>query len=240
MTNLINGGFLIVKAQAKGQDMTLLPAKLRSASECICDQFPHPAVIEWAESSEEEQKDYLEKIGIPLSRASEATKWSTDNFESNIGWPNIFYNLETAKAAKELFFKDSPDISILGIGLPQEYASSYVEFATASLKRPDSNEDFGKSGTLDMIEKNEALPEGGKLLGYELLSTEDQGMILHSYMCSAWEKDFSLALGIKPNKDGFLSDLEKAQKCLSELEKHTEDPDVEAGLWLPWAVFEYA
>ncbi|PZP54749.1 MAG: hypothetical protein DI586_08980 [Micavibrio aeruginosavorus] len=240
MANLINGGFLIVKAQAKGHDMPLLPVKLRSASECICDQFPHPAVIEWAESSKDEQKDYLEKMGIPLSRAAEATKWSTDNFEKNIGWPNTFYNFETAKAAKELFFKDDEDVSIIGIGLPEEYAASYIEFATASLKRPDSDEDFGKSGTLEMIEKGEFMPESGKLLGYELLSTEDQGMILHSYMCSAWEKDFSLALGIKPNKQGFLSDLESARKCLIELEKHTDDPDVEAGLWLPWAVFEYS
>ena len=234
MENLINGGFLLVRSTLKGKDMPLLPARLRSASECICPQFPHPAVIEWAESSEDETKDYLDKMGIPPARAPEATKWATDHFEKHIGWPNVFYTLEATKSAKELFFKEDKDVSILGMALPDNYVETYLEFAKASLA------DYGKSGTLEMIEKGQILPEGGKILGYELLSTEDQGMILHSFICSAWENDFSLALKIKPNKDGFLPDLNSAKKCLAELEKHTDDPDVENGLWLPWAIVEYS
>lgn len=236
--NLIAGGFLLVKAVPRSEWMSgeLLPSNICSASDCISPQFPSSSIAGWTQDTQEARHKYFEDIGIPLAREEEIIKWGTDNYEKLFGWPGIFYDLESAKAARASFFNDDKTISVLGLGLPVEFVEAFIEEASPPPPQPGFAPQ-GKSGYLEIIEKNEKLPEGGEFLGFELMVTDYGGQLSHSWICNSLEEHCASALSIKPASNGFLPDLETAKRCNEEISR--EDVGTEPGLWLPWAIVKY-
>lgn len=225
--NFIAGGFLIVKTVPRAEWMSreLLPSHICSVSHCISPQFPSSSVIEWTHDTKEDRREYFTQMGVPLSREAQAIKWGTDNFDKLFGWPGVFYDLASAQATKAEFFGDDKSISVLGLGLPEECIEDFIKVAVS------------QSGYLDVIKKNEVLPSGGELLGFELMVT-DFGGLSHSWICNSLEQHCFSVLEIRPASNGFLPDLETAKRCNAEISK--EEVGSEPGLWLPWAIVRYS
>lgn len=152
--NLIAGGFLIAKTVPRAEWMPgeLLPPHICSASDCISPQFPSSRVIEWTQDTKEERQRYFKEIGILASREAEAIQWGTENFEKLYGWPGVFYDLNSARSMHQEFFVNNKNISIIGLGLSEEFVDDFMK------------EVAPPSGYLDVIKKMEVMPKDGELL----------------------------------------------------------------------------
>jgi hypothetical protein len=236
MKSLMSAGFLLIKPSPRPnwEGKSLLPEQIVSSSACLCPSFPEPYAISWSSGSEDDQKRRFKKLGLPVERQKEAIDWSTEQFGQVFGWPNVFYRLEDAVAARNRFFPLA-DLRVIGLGLPMEHAARLIDYATPPPQQAGYAPD-GASGYYEMAQRSQALPDGGNQLGYELANV-DLGMLAHSWLCNHLEEHCANTLGIFPAANGLLPDLASAKQCLAEITK--EEVGAEPGLWLPWALVEY-
>jgi hypothetical protein len=239
MESLISAGFLLIRPSPRpnwpGECLeNFLPEQVLSASECLCPRFPGTYVIHWSSDSEDERKHQFEKIGLTAERQKEATDWATERFDQAFGWPNVFYRLEDAVAARTCFFPFA-DLRIIGLGLSLEYVESFVDYATPPPQQP-GYAPIGSCGYYETAQRHAPLPEGGNLLGYELVNV-DVGLLTCSWLCLLLEKHCALKLGVFPATNGLLRDLDSTKQCLEEITNGKMG--MERGLWFPWALVEY-
>src|SRR5262245_14447629 len=119
MSQIIAAGFLLVRPISRPDwvSSALMPEHLVSASACICPHFPGTYAISWGTNASDVRAAALDDIGLEPSKRDAATKWATDAFESDYGWPAVFFTLDAAKDARARFFPTG-DLVILGLGLP--------------------------------------------------------------------------------------------------------------------------
>jgi len=137
-------------------------------------------------------------------------------------WTDTFESVTAAREARDRLFQAEPDLRILGMGLPDELASSFPA-------DPSRHEAV-------LFARRQPLAPGGQLLGFEPLSVAD-GAPGCSWLCNALETHCADALGIRPNGAGMLDSLEEARRCCAEIER--EEVGAEPGPWLPFAVVDY-
>ena len=101
--DIIAAGYLLVRPVPRPAwaSQALLPADLVSASGCICPQFPATSAIDWVQVPEVARNDDLDAIGLPPARRGEARAWARERFETDFGWPGVFYSASAASEAPE-------------------------------------------------------------------------------------------------------------------------------------------
>jgi hypothetical protein len=228
---IVSAGFLLLKPVPRLQWLSedLLPGQIVSASTCICPQFPGSYAIFWCSDSTASRSSEFDRIGLSPDAREDATRWATSEFGTSFGWPGVFYTLDAALAARSRFFPDG-DLVVIALGLPVRYRDTFV--SQASPPAPDPGfAPAGKSGYLDVIEKNGPLPQSAVVLGYEPVSVIF-GQMDHSWLCNHLEQYAAANLGIKPSPTGLIESLDDAAHCCEAIAR----PDVgsEPGPWFPW------
>lgn len=230
----IAAGFLLVRPVPRPEyaDAALLPETIISLSECLCPQFPGTFAIAWCGDSDEIRDEAYAELGVPPPLRAAATAWATDQFESAFGLPNIFYTLKDARAAKERFCADG-FWRVIGTSLSAGAASDLLEEA------PEQPGEV-MPGVVDVLRRRQALPEGGRLLGYEPLVSGLEPNLMpleHSWLCNGLETHCAEVLNIQPNEYGFLGSFDEARRCCQEISR--DEVGAEPGLWLPWSIVLY-
>ena len=95
----------------------LIPARILSASNCFTYFFPDSWTIRWSSTDADERKESAAALQIPSERIEATVQWATDSFGKEFGWPNVFYSLESAKAARAEFLPRDLDVATFGLGL---------------------------------------------------------------------------------------------------------------------------
>lgn len=234
----ISAGYLILRPTPRlsHHDEALLPTELVSASSCVCPQFPHDSTLSWVQTTDVKRAAALDAVGLAPDRRHEAIEWATSQVMTTFGFPNVFFTVAAALAARRRFFGDRSPNRVIGLGLPREHVARFLASADADRVAP------GGQRTADMgfeqcVKRQQTLEPRGTLLGFELLVVESGGFVNHSWLCNGLESHCATALGIKPGSNGLIDDLESANRCCDEIAR----PEVgaEPGLWLPWALVEY-
>lgn len=220
MVEYVSGGYYLARVGKRGRQI--------SASSCICDFFPDAWAIEWSSSPEERRRE-AEAFGISKDRVPEVVAWATGAMQQEFGWPNEFYTLESAEAARARFIPETKDVVLFGLALHESHVSEFLEAARP--KPPD-----GESGTFECILRREKPAPGGQRAGFELLATYT-GSLTCSWRCNELEIVCAEKLGVTPNAHGFIESHEDAERCA----EYVAQPEVgaEPGLWLPWLVTLY-
>jgi hypothetical protein len=234
---VISAGFLLLKPVPRPPyvSVRLMPDTVVSAGDCICPQFPGPYAIEWCISTDEERVASLALAGVPSERHAAAIAWATAACGKEHGWPGIFYTVDAAREARRRFIAEPELMKVIGLGLPEQFASSFMENA-APPASPPGYAPNGESGYLECVRRREALPDGGRILGFEPLSLE-LGMLGHSWLCNGLEEHCYVALQIHPSANGLLGSLEAAIRCCAEIER--DEVGAEPGPWYPFLLVEY-
>jgi hypothetical protein len=235
--SLITAGFLLIKPSPRPDwgSERLLPEEIISASHCLCPQFPDSYAIKWTADSEENRAKGFDSVGLTgPSLQTAAAEWATKNFQEAFGWTGVFYSLQEAEKAKDLFFPKDSNILLIGLGLPAEFTVEFLKYAAPPPSK-EGDAPMGASGWFEVVEKLQTLPEG-QFLGFELLNVE-YGNVSHSWICNHLEVQFSETVGILPNRWGLIEELEDARRCCEAI--NAEKVGAEPGLWLPWAVVKY-
>jgi hypothetical protein len=238
MDSLVSAGFLVAKTALRGDwnSKELIPPKVISACDCICPQFPGPYALDWTRDDEADRTEAFDEVGLLPSLRKSATAWATGNFGVLFGWPGVFYSLAAALDVRQRFFSGVSEMNVVGLGLPDRHVARFLEHA----EPPPQQEGYapeGECGVYEVVCTRQPLPSGGRFLGFELIVT-DFRQLAHSWLCNSLEEHCFQKLGVRPNGNGMLPDLESAERCCAEIEK--DDVGAEPGLWLPWAIMSYS
>jgi hypothetical protein len=227
----ISAGFLLVKpvTRPEGLSTELLPEQIVSASRCICPQFPGSYALSWCSDSTEARAAEFDRIGLTSDARQDASQWATAEFEQSFGWPGVFYTLDAALDARWRFFRNG-NLVVLALGLPLRYRDAFVGQATPQPPAP-AFAPQGRSGYLDVIEENGAVPPSAVVLGYEPVNVMFSQMD-HSWLCNRLERYAAENLGIKPNATGLIDSLSDAARCCEAIARG--DVGAEPGPWFPW------
>ena len=222
------GGYMIVRATERQEWMSadLLPARVPSASECICPHFPESWAYIWPGDSDAYRRWMMEELGIPTERLADVVIWLSEKGEESgaVEWPNSFLNLENAREFIERFAPDL-DLTLLGLAIHSSYLPKVQE-------RIDLR---SRAGFWAAIDTPRALAPGGEPLGFELLG-HDSGGSGHSWICNGVERTFYAETGIQPNAAGLLPTQEAADACLAYIDREQRAEPVP---WFPWLLLRY-
>ena len=94
-----------------------------SIADCICPQFPGWYALSFSSDSDEERRQALSDLGVPIEKHQSMIDWATQRLGVTFGTPGVYYSLEAALDDKREFFSDRDDMAILGVGLPEEFVS---------------------------------------------------------------------------------------------------------------------
>lgn len=216
----ILGGFYLIRPAQRALCMNneLLPEKIITVSECICDNLPGTWDLERADSIKNILHDPKKELSV----------WVEDQFEKGyIGWQYGFGNIETARAFYARFLNDMDDVYLFGIGVSEEDAVFLL-----GEEKPAEN----TGGTLvySVLSRAEIL-DTANLVGFDVLGY-DMGYF-HSYICNGFESPFYTLFDMKPNKFGLYDSYAKAKQAAEHLSG--ESSGAEPAVWLSWAVCRF-
>ncbi len=234
----IVAGYYLVRIANRPEYVSaeLMPDRILSISDDICNSFPDTWVIDWTSENIEERIERASEFAIPAANLEKVVSWGTKTFSKAFAWPNVFYSVDNARAARTQFLSHLDDIVLIGLGL---HKLNVDQFLSAS-KPPPQQPGFapvGATGVFEIASRRDNLAENGRSLGYELLVAQ-HGLLTCSWLCNGLEKTFSENIGVRPNTHGFISSFEEASRCI----KYMSDAAVgaEPGLWLPWLIVKYS
>jgi hypothetical protein len=225
-----SGGYFLAIPAPRSEFMNaeLLPDRILTASDCLVDLAPNTWAIAWTGDTVESRREAAARFGLDAQGLRALMDWSTAALDSgSLGWPNVFFDVETANQARVRFLPASGDIVVFGIALPADLREPFLE-AT----RPGPQE--GTPGVVMALAANTTQDERGSVLGFDVLGW-DHGF--HSYVCNGLEMEFQRALGLTPNSHGFFATEHEARRCAEHA--GLESTGAEPALWLPWRVVRY-
>ena len=229
----ISAGVLLVKPIPRPEYMSVerIPTEVISASACICPRFPQPYAISWCATPDDARESLLREVGIRDDLHQRAIEWATDVFGEAYGWPGVFYDVDTARAARAQFFPPDPSVKVIALGLPEGLAPSFIRDATPP-QSPPGYAPNGESGYLECVRRQRRLPDGGRPLGYEALNLQ-MGVLYDSWLCGGLEKELDVHLAAH----GLIASLEDASRVCSAVNR--EELPAEDGPWYPLLLVEF-
>jgi hypothetical protein len=229
-------GYLLLRPLARTSFFAaeLVPPWITSASDCLCPRFPGVYAIDWSSTPADARAEAFAKIGIPPADQPSARAWATRAFDSDFGWPSVFYSAAAALEARRTFLSHAADARVIGVGVARDALEGFLE-NTAPVPLA-GGAPGGESGSFTTGRRRAPLDPGGRKLGFEPLNIE-HGELCHSWLCNNLETHVSTALGIRPNAEGLLDTLDDARRCCEEIS--SGKVGAEPGPWLPFALVEY-
>lgn len=227
---MLSAGFLLVRRVIRPAYVSaaLIPSTIVSASDCISPQFPGPYAIGWASIPADDREAAFSEVGVSPELRESAIEWATSALRSVFGWPGVFFTLDAALEARSRFLSSSEEVRLIGLGLDERFADSFIDEATTP---------YADTGYLVAVRERRSIPPGGTALGYEPLDLED-GHLQHSWLCNGLEQHCADVLGIRPGAYGLLQSFDDALRCCDEINR--EEVGAEPGYWLPIFLTDYS
>lgn len=222
-SDYIAGGYVLKRlADRENRSVELLPERLASLSRCVCDSFEFWRV--W--NQQDTYGEWASAFGVTNDVWNNLVSWCVGKWDTEIGYPDIFYTLDVAHEFSGKFIKQRPqDVMLVGIGLHKGFLDRWVA------------EDFGlKYGIEQMIAQTLPLAQDGQALGYEVVSC-NYGLGC-SWLCSGIEADAYREYGIRPTDYGLLNTLDEAKKIISWIDEAPGER-AEPEVYFPWLLVEY-
>ena len=229
--SFISGGYFLALPALRSGSMNaeLLPDAILTASGCLANFAPDTWGIAWTGDTIESRREAAARFGLDEQGLRALTDWSTEAMDSgSLGWPNVFFDVETAFHVRARFLPASVEPVVFGIALPADLRDAFLEET-----RPGPGE--GTPGVVMALEANARQDERGSVLGFDVLGWDHGGF--HSYICNGLETEFERALGLTPNSHGFFATEQEARRCAEHA--GVETTGAEPALWLPWRVVRY-
>ncbi len=223
LSDYVASGYFITKygdgsRYNRWMGLELLPPKILSLSSCVAN---FPPVIPWAFSSSEDYSVF----GVSTENDAELSRWADEHSEE-IGYPYVFYQLDTARKYIQRFVTHVEDLVLLGSAIHR----SRVEEFLIEQKAPPQ---MGEYGVYNAISRG-SLPETGKFLGLEIVSYRFG--IEHSWHCNMIDKEGWEKFQIMPNAFGLIDSTEDADELVNYVIKSPPEP----GMWLPLVMIQYS
>ena len=203
-----------------------------SVSPCLAKFLPDTWCIEWTNDSAANRSSGAGFFGLAEDQLIEVIATVTPEFEQKFGWPNVIWELDTARRFATAFLHCS-EVRILELGLHHDFAAVFCRDA-----EPEQHEGFapvGRQGIHEALLKHRQTSDGGTPLGFEPLLSN--GMLSCSWRCNGLEAVVAEQLDIHPNEAGLIETIDEARSVTSFIAR--DDVGAEPGLWLPWLIIDH-
>jgi hypothetical protein len=232
LSDYIAGGYFVVKYAHNGlQRSDLLPERLISLSECICQKLN----IVWGWNIENyDHKEQAFNFGIPTDKVEAFCEWCAGKD------PGALYSLDIAREFIAEFLADTSDVVLVGIAMYKDMVEGFL--AANKQKVYFANEGIDKEfihGVNYVLSEGNRLPTDSNPLGFEVVgySYNDLG---HSWLCSSLDKDMHELFSIRPNQYGLIDSYEDAKKVYDWIaEDEMRGTRSEPEPYYPWLIVQY-
>lgn len=219
----ISGGYIITRPidstahnrwlkDIKGATEDLLPPHFLSIGFC---NISHAPIFDWTEPREEDYANY----GIPYTLIPELSTWANERYKTEIGFPWIFFHLNTAQEYIRRFAINATDLQILGIGLHREHLQQIRELEQLYPARiTDTGAEVGGyayTGFAQALKLNER-PLSGEILEFDVICCEYH--IDHSWLCDGFEVEALNTFHFRPNRFGLIDGKLNANRLASYID----------------------
>jgi hypothetical protein len=229
--NLISGGyFLVWPTDRKPWMSELLPERISSVSECICDNGPNVywawGVGDWHDAPTEAVV-WADRLGIAREHLPKLRAWLIEaDRVGDLQYPSVLTSPDVACRLLGEFGVDASGLSLLGIAADAQQAAKYI--ADEDSQRGPL---FAPSGIRTLLGRELAPVAGGEPLGYEVCGDG------HSWLCNSLESDAFDLFGVRPNAEGFISTIDAAERVAAWA--NDDASGAEPGPWRPWLISRY-
>lgn len=214
-------GYYLIKTR-KIDFGTFIGKKVLTCSNCIndslLDSFSRPWTIR------ENDKDEVNKnFNINSETLNHIHSWTDKkDIENKIGFPELFYNIDSVREYRDRFFSHIKESMILGIYLPLSEMDNLIE------EFEPQGENMGEIGLRYKLRNREHDNDNGKLLGYDLIGVESGGGF-HTFHCHDLHGDLKRDLEIELNDYGLIDNDTKWKELVDYM--NDEDKGFEP---VPW------
>ncbi len=173
---------------------------LYTSSTCINDSLLDGWSLSWANTTLQEFKEASENFSITSDEIKQIQTWADQKFnEAEIGWSNVFYDLETLSEYKKFFKKFGKDVKTLAIYFSEE------EKDRLSKEFDFEGKTTGSVGLETLLSKQIIETQKGKTIGYDLIGIE-LGGDFHTFYCHDMAEDLRSKFGLEINEYGLIED----------------------------------
>jgi len=216
-------------SKPKTDDNKINNSKLLTNSECISTILPSWWMLNWSLDCKKERKNFSDEYDIDSKTMDDLCLELTKLFDDQkIGYPNVCFEIETAKYLYTKYFSHIDDVKLISIGLLKEESDRFIEDA-----KPQG-ENMGELGLYQSL-KNNVLMDSSIKIGYKILGYEFG--ILHSIFCDNLESQLYNRFGVNINRYGLYDSYEDALNASNYI---SNESDAEPALWQPWVVCEHS
>lgn len=213
LNDYYNFGYVLVRLSDRASHMNadILPDKILSASNCICDLYPNIYFNDLYEIKNDEKINYIK------DKISEGKFLSLS-----------FIDLNSIRDFKQKFYNDIQDqnLKIISLNIHKDNLEEII--------KEDRDYFWSK---LELLDKKIPVDKTGEILGFEILGYEYSAESCHSYICNGLENDYKKQFGFQLNSNGFINSIIEAKK----LSNYTcEDELGEPVYWMPMLIIEHS
>jgi hypothetical protein len=212
-----------------GATEDLVPTRIISIA---FDGAADPPLFDWVGVLGE---DY-DLFGVHPELMAEKNAWANERYNTEIGYPNVFYKLETAREYVQRFTKKLAHIHIVGIGLHKDFLPRVEEAERLQPERKADNgatiaglADSGFGRALSFAQP--CIP--GEILGFDIICwfyNIDRTWHSNGLAVDGFEK-----FNFRPNQYGLIDNKTDADN----LGRYADEIQPESGVWLPVLVTRY-
>ena len=214
----IAGGYILTHGMARPSWMnpSLIPDHYLSLSGCISDRLP--IATAW----HDEIPDEAHNLGMTQDEWSRYKAWSQAQLGKQVGYPDTFYTLETAKHIQHRFLSDSLSV-LMGIGLHQKRVDDFLQ------QHAETGQAYG---IYHGLQQQQSLVAGGVAQGFDILGYGNG--INHSWLCYSLETHVKERFNITPNELGLIANVDDANRVRNFARQ--EEPGWH---WEAWLIVYY-
>jgi hypothetical protein len=207
----------------------LLPNRFLSVGLCSALRAP---IFDWTAPPKE---DYI-NFGIPLDQVPQLSTWADERLDKEIGHPNIFFHLATAREYIARFTNDASNLQLVGMGLHQSHLDTLAIIEQINPRRIGETGatigGFESTGFARAVKLAQHLVPG-EALGFDVICLRYG--IEHSWLCTCFAASALQQFGFRPNSFGLIDEKQNAD----ELATYANEGSPEEGVWLPVFIIRY-
>ena len=233
-----SGGYYLARPLQHGPHASakLIPERIISASSCLCEFFPGAGRSGGLRTTGTNAN--VQRL-FSAFRRPRSTAWLNGppaSFQTVFGWPNTFYTLDAALAARAEFLAKDLDVNIFGLGLHRDDTERFLREAAPEERKPGYSQ-TGETGIYECLKTQSRIAPGGQHIGFELLAMMF-GLLTCSWLCNGLEAVCAEQLQVQTNEYGLIPAYADARRCAEYVSR--DEVGAEPGLWLPWLITRYS
>ncbi len=193
---------------------TFTDKTILTCSSCINDSLMDTFARPWT-IQKDEKEDIVKNFNIDYDTIKHIHSWTDKmDIENEIGFPDLFYSIDSARQYRDSFFSHLKECMIIGIYLPQTEMDNLIK------EFEPQGEKMGEIGLRYRLRKKEIENDNGKLIGYDMIGIESGGGF-HTFHCHDLYNDLKRDLEIEINENGLINSDSK----WNELVDYMNDDD---------------